>query len=230
MGRKPKWLYETLPYAYMVAGIATAGILQNAVATISGVLLLSAGALVMSMRHTYRANATATAAVAARDSGERNGEQSAELLQMNWRSSFEVGHEAIDRQHERLLSLGNQLVAALMERKPREDVELMMGVLVTELGRHLKMEAELAAGHQAPLSRAAQEAHRALLARATELSDRYSVGQLPAGDLVGFIAFDLIVMHIVKEDLRFMRQAAPGSAVNAPSGATRKAAATADSL
>lgn len=201
--RLPKWLYETLPYVYIVGGIATTARLQNAIGTISGLLLLSAGALVLTMRHNYRAGGRGEPRAAAlkRESGERNGEQGAELLHLAWRPSYETGHEAIDRQHQRLLSLGNELITALMQRKPREDVELMLDVLVTELGRHLKLEEDLVTGLKAPVPRRLKEAHGGLLARANELRDRFKVGQLPPGDLVGFIGYDLIAMHVVKEDL-----------------------------
>lgn len=204
-GHKPEWLYEATPYVYILGGLATVGLLKNGVAMVSGVLLLSAGALVLKLRRDYRAKGVAPAADPVRESGERNGGQGAELLQMAWQPSFEIGHEAIDRQHRRLLSLGNELITALMQRKPHEDVELMLEVLVTEIGRHLKLEEDLAAGLNAPLSRKIREAHRGLLERSTGLRDRFQEGQFPAGDLVGFIAYDLIAMHIVKEDLGALR-------------------------
>jgi hemerythrin-like metal-binding protein len=199
--RLPKWLYETLPYVYIAGGIATAGLLQNLIAMMSGMLLLSAGALILTMRHNYRAGDQQQDAVQVRESRERNGEQGAELLQIAWRPSFEVGHETIDRQHQRLVSLGNELITALMQRKPREDVELMLDVLVTEIGRHLKAEEEVAPGGATSLSPRLRQAHRRLLARASELLDLVREDQLRAADLVGFIAYDLITLHIVKGDL-----------------------------
>ena len=229
-GHKPRWLYETMPYVYILAGFATAGMLQNAVAMVSGMLLLSAGALVLTMRHTYRANGQAPAAEPVRESGERNGDQGAETLQVAWRPSLEVGHAVIDRQHQRLLSLGNGLITALMQQKPREDVELMLEVLVTEIGRHLKLEDEITGGHNTPVSRGIKEAHRGLLARAAELRDRFHEGQFPAGDLVGFIAYDLIAMHIGKEDLRFLLGGKGRRAANGPVQCEREAATQAGSL
>lgn len=215
--RLPKWLYETLPYVYVAAGIATAVLLQNLVAMISGMLLLSAGALVLTMRHNYRAGSQREDSVQAQDFRQRNDDQGAELLQMAWRPSFEVGNEAIDRQHQRLLSLGNELITALMQHKPREDVDLMLDVLVTEIGRHLKAEDEIAAGGGTNLPPNVRRAHRNLLARATELRDLLREDRLPPADLVGFIAYELIAMHIVKGEMavpllpRGRRSTAPGA-------------------
>jgi len=205
-GNLPKWLYESLPYVYIAGAFATVAMTRNAIGLISGVLLLSAGALVLSMRHSYRVQHQAPeepAPVAVRGQTERNGDDGAELLQVSWRTSFEIGHEVIDRQHRRLLTLGNELVSALMQHKPREDVELMLDVMLTDIGTHLKQEDELTGGHNTAQARRIREAHRALLARAVELRDRFRAGDAQAGDLVGFVAYDLIAMHVVKEDLRF---------------------------
>ena len=226
--RQPKWIYETLPYVYIVGGIATAGLLQNAIATLSGLLLLSAGALVLTMRHNYRTSRSEPAAAPLVDTGERNSEQGAELLQVGWRRSYEVGHEAVDQQHRHLTALGNQIINALMQRRPREDVDLMVDVLVTELGKHLRLEESLAAGRGAQLARDLAEAHQRLLARAGELRDRHQCGELPPGDLVGFIAYDLIAMHVVREDLRFPLPQRGRPAAGASSHARQGAAETVD--
>lgn len=199
----PNWLYEVLPYVYIGGSFVTAVMIRNLVGMASAMLLLSAGALVLTMRHSYRASTHAADAVPVRESAERNGEQGAEVLQVAWRPAFEIGHDAIDRQHQRLLSLGNGLITALMQGSPQEDVDLMLDVLADEIGMHLKLEDELLSGHNTPLARRIREAHRGLLARVMALRDRYRVGEALAGDLVGFIAYDLIAMHIAKEDLRF---------------------------
>jgi len=229
-GHLPKWLYEVLPYVYILGSFVTAGMIRNLIGMASAMLLLSAGALVLTMRRNHRAGEGPPTSVVARDSDERNGEQGAEVLQVMWRPSFEMGHDVIDRQHQRLLSLGNGLITALMQGQPREDVELMLEVLATEIGVHLKLEDELTAGHNTPLSRRIKDAHRGLLARAVELRDRFRVGELPAGDLVGFIAYDLIAMHIIKEDLRFLRGERSSAAPNVHWQHNGPPAARADSL
>jgi len=227
--RQPKWLYETLPYVYIVGGIATAGILQNIVATISALLLLSAGALVLTMRHNYRTSKQEPAEAPLREQGERNVDQGAELLQIGWRPAFEVGHDAVDRQHRQLTELGNQIITALIQRRPREDIDLMLDVLVTEIGKHLKLEEALAAGRGVAPTRSVADSHRGLLGRAVELRDRFQCGELPPGDLVGFIAYDLVAMHVVKEDARFLVPQRVRPAAGATLHARRSAAETVDS-
>lgn len=53
---KPEWLYEALPYAYVMAGIATIANLGNTLSMVSGGLLISAGVFIWWMRRTHRQN------------------------------------------------------------------------------------------------------------------------------------------------------------------------------
>lgn len=51
---KPEWLYEALPYLYVLAGLATIANLGNTLSLFSGGLLISAGAFIGWMRRSAR--------------------------------------------------------------------------------------------------------------------------------------------------------------------------------
>lgn len=51
---KPDWLYEALPYVYILAGTATILNLGNTLSLFSGGLLISAGLFIWWMRRTAR--------------------------------------------------------------------------------------------------------------------------------------------------------------------------------
>ena len=53
---KPEWLYEALPYAYVMVGIATIANLGNTLSMVSGGLLISAGVFIWWMRRIHRQN------------------------------------------------------------------------------------------------------------------------------------------------------------------------------
>jgi hypothetical protein len=50
----PDWLYEALPYVYVIAGIATIANLGSTLSMLSGGLLISAGLYTRWMRRTHR--------------------------------------------------------------------------------------------------------------------------------------------------------------------------------
>jgi hypothetical protein len=51
---KPNWLYESLPYLYIAAGVLTIAFLEHRAALFSSFLLIMAGVLVWHMRRTNR--------------------------------------------------------------------------------------------------------------------------------------------------------------------------------
>jgi hypothetical protein len=60
-GFKPGWLYEPLPYIYLVVGLAAAAALHSALGIASGCLLIGAGFRIWQMRRTNRIGFTAGA-------------------------------------------------------------------------------------------------------------------------------------------------------------------------
>lgn len=215
---KPDWLYESLPYLYAAAGLIVALVLPGWAAKFSGLLLISAGITVWKIRRDYRQRARreqeAERAMALAME-KHNSEPS--LVQIFWRQSFEVGHELIDRQHRRLFVLGNMLINALMMKQSKDDIELMMSELVDDIGQHFKSEEEVMAGFNVPLSEEHKNIHRVLLAQVQSLQQRFHEGRLSVSELVGFIAYDVVSQHIIKEDLKF----APEYMLSAPASAAK---------
>lgn len=125
------------------------------------------------------------------------------LMRLRWSSSFKSGHPVIDQQHSELFDIGNELITAVQGRKPKADIELLLHKLVEHIREHFATEEEVLARTRFPLSAQHMEIHRELLERAQDLKDWYRAGQLAVGDLVGFIAHDVIADHIIKEDLKF---------------------------
>ncbi len=54
---QPEWFYKALPYIYLASGVATILVLRNKMAVFSGVMLISAGAIVWFMRTASRRRA-----------------------------------------------------------------------------------------------------------------------------------------------------------------------------
>ena len=114
-GYKPDWLYEVLPYAYLIAGLITIFTFKNVMGAVSGLLLTSTGAAVWLMRRSYRSAMQENPDQTSR--GVDSGKQGTSLVKLIWRTSFEVGNEVIDRQHQGLVSLGNELINAVLTKE-----------------------------------------------------------------------------------------------------------------
>ena len=201
----PDWFYEPWPYLCFAIGLATIVVLGSFLGTVCGVMLVVAGVLMWKMRRDYRSQNRRPGSRGSRDISSDSrfpGNEAGSLVQMIWNSSLEVGHETIDRQHRRLFFLSNQLIDAILSEKPKADIELLVDEMMTEVERHFRTEEKIMAEIQTPLSDEHKGSHADLLARARELREKFEHGRLPPGELIGFIAYDVVSQHIAKGDTK----------------------------
>lgn len=125
------------------------------------------------------------------------------LVRIIWRNSFNVGHDVIDMQHRRLFELGNEIINAILTKRPQGDIELLMHELVEDIENHFNAEERIMEQHDAPLSESHKAIHSGLLCKVKSYQERFHEGDLSVGELVGFIAYDVVSQHITKEDLKF---------------------------
>jgi len=199
----PNRLYEVLPYVYAGAGLLTMYSLGNGAGVLSGLMLISAGVIVWTLRrnrrsHPRRPHRTGMRPVPLDDMGSPAG-----FVRLVWRKEYECGHPVIDAQHRRLFEAGNAVLNAMLEGESRADVELMLDELISHVEAHFCEEEALLARARQPLSAEHQQNHRQLLATTRILADSYRRGELSAGDLFTFLTRDVVSGHIVREDLKF---------------------------
>lgn len=199
---KPNWLYEPLPYAYGVIGLAAALGTGNSIGIVSGIALCSAGAAIWQLRRTYRN----TRAVQSSDESLPvipEGPIESRLVNLLWKPSFNVGHEVIDRQHRRLFEISNDLINSLLTRKLKGDIELLLDELILDIKEHFQSEEEIMMGYNNPISDAHKNIHANLLSRVKQMRERFHSDKLSVSELVGFLTCDVVADHIIKEDLKF---------------------------
>ena len=206
---KPRWLYEILPYVYAGVGLATIVVLKNSMAVFSGLTLVSAGVIVWQMRRKHRAGPRVTVERRA-ESASVYGDVAnydSRLLRVVWRSKYECGHPVIDAQHRRLVDLGNGLINSIVAGKPRPAVERLFDGLIAHIQEHFRTEEELLATTRHRVADDHRDSHRLILNQAVGLRRRYLADEKSAGHVIGFIAYEMIAQHIVKEDMSWVKAA-----------------------
>lgn len=203
MGQRhvPGWLYEVLPYCYMTSGALVLIFLRSIPGAISGFLLVSAGFVIWSQRKYYRAKVQREIERNQKSSKSPSLSAPTESLEIAWQPAYEVGNEAIDRQHRRLFALGNEMIKALMSNEPKANIVIAIDEMISDIANHFATEENVMESHGVPLSEAHKASHANLVDRIREMQIRFSRDQLPAGELIGFITYDVIAQHIAKEDL-----------------------------
>lgn len=126
------------------------------------------------------------------------------VMPLRWNDALGCGLPVIDRQHQHLFELGNQVVTAVKARASRETVQTLLQTLIQHIEDHFITEEALMTRQGHPLVQEHQQAHDALRLKARDLQRHYHAGLAQAGDIVSFITYDVILSHIVKEDLKYM--------------------------
>jgi diguanylate cyclase (GGDEF)-like protein/hemerythrin-like metal-binding protein len=130
--------------------------------------------------------------------------EGAGVLYLSWHESYDCGEPTIDQEHRRLFELSNTLIAAAFNRKssPAEFDEALQKLLSHIVQHFADEEAILAKHHYSELEMHAQ-AHKRLVERAMQLRDSAAAGGVTVGELVDFLADEVVARHMLKADRGF---------------------------
>ncbi|OIP18143.1 MAG: hypothetical protein AUK53_01260 [Betaproteobacteria bacterium CG2_30_59_46] len=130
--------------------------------------------------------------------------QSATILHLKWHESYDCGEPTIDQEHRKLFDLANTLINAAFKREsnPLEFDEALKKLLAHVAQHFADEEVILAQHHYAGLEVQAQ-AHKRLIERALQLRDATAAGGVTVGELVDFIAGEVVSRHMLQTDREF---------------------------
>jgi hemerythrin-like metal-binding protein len=201
-------VYAALAFIYVLVGLLTLSLIGSGLALLAGLTLIMAGLTTLLVRRNGRHDLQQAPATGRKPhSAGPEAAQGSPLVQIAWRNDYACGNPTIDAQHRQLFDLGNDLINAALRQRPRQEVEALLDKLSENIADHFcTEEAELARAKH-PFLREQKISHRALLEKARALRDRYRSQQLQIGELIGFLVYDVVTQHIVKEDLQFSVEA-----------------------
>jgi hemerythrin-like metal-binding protein len=126
------------------------------------------------------------------------------IVRLVWREAYMCGEASIDQDHQALFDQANELIHTAMSgaQEPGQ-LSGALDDLINSVKQHFASEeAVLARYHYAGLEEHVLQ-HQKLVGRAIELRRMADAGELTVGDLVSFLAQDVVVIHLLKEDVRF---------------------------
>jgi diguanylate cyclase (GGDEF)-like protein/hemerythrin-like metal-binding protein len=125
------------------------------------------------------------------------------LLELTWEDSYACGHPLIDSQHERLFRLAEALLTAVTKEGPITEVSLRLETLLAHTAQHFRDEEALLRELDYPELETHRVVHTALLTKARRIQRDVLMGQLDFGQLIAFLAMDLVKGHILGEDRNY---------------------------
>jgi diguanylate cyclase len=131
-------------------------------------------------------------------------DQSAMILRLNWHESYDCGEPTIDRQHRKLFELANTLIESAFTRgeNPKKFNSALEKLLAHTVQHFADEEAILARRHYADLD-VQTRAHKILIEHALRLRDAAATGGVTIGELVDFLADEVVARHMLKTDREF---------------------------
>lgn len=125
------------------------------------------------------------------------------FIKLSWKDSFASGHALIDAQHQGLFDVANDVLAAVLSSRPREEIGEIVERLIADVVQHFRDEEEfLASIGFLELDEHAEE-HGRLLDKARELSAAFHGETLEVGELFQFLAYDVVTRHILGADRQY---------------------------
>jgi diguanylate cyclase (GGDEF)-like protein/hemerythrin-like metal-binding protein len=126
------------------------------------------------------------------------------IVRLVWREAYKSGEASIDHDHQALFDQANDLIHTAMSgaHEPGQ-LSGALDNLIKNVKQHFaREEAVLASYHYAGLEEHVL-LHQKLVDRAIELRRMADAEELTLGDLVSFLAHEVVVIHLLKEDSRF---------------------------
>jgi len=127
----------------------------------------------------------------------------ANFVQLVWQKPYESGNELIDREHRGLFNDANELLAAMLSRRPADEVKTLVDTLARDVVKHFQDEMEIlvTSGYPGVAEHAAL--HRELVNGIDTLVGRFHAGTLGIGELFNFLAHDVAAKHLLGADREF---------------------------
>lgn len=138
------------------------------------------------------------------DSGHMPTGSSRSVIHLSWRPSYACGETTIDTEHRELFDLANRLFnAAMVPGQSREALTRRLERIVTAVQKHFQHEEEVLRDLGYPSIEQHARAHRELLAKADQLRRKAEDNELSLGQLLEYLAIDVIARHLLESDREY---------------------------
>ena len=126
------------------------------------------------------------------------------VVRLNWQEAYECGQPTIDREHRELFEMANVLIdAAFKSESSPQSFMTALEKLWALIAQHFADEEALLEQYGYKGLDLHRRAHAALLARAGQIKASTVAGKSTLGDLVEFLANNVVAQHLFKEDRKY---------------------------
>ena len=121
-----------------------------------------------------------------------------------WKPEWESGNKDIDGQHKNILKLGNKLIGmSISEVADSEEMVRTFDMLLQDICVHFNYEEKMLADLGYMEYEKHANIHKELVVKAKYLKEKYLLAEVKPTELFSFIVSDIIVGHMLTDDVKF---------------------------
>lgn len=122
---------------------------------------------------------------------------------VEWGPFFRSGHKDIDREHQQLITISNEIISMCFLPEQQEKTLALFDALLEETIDHFRHEEEILEHMRYPKAKEHKNIHDQLLEQTKIMHSRLKDGRLTAIDVAKYVIQEVIVGHIIKSDFEY---------------------------
>lgn len=127
-----------------------------------------------------------------------------ESADLSWNEEWASGNRAIDEAHKTLLRLANGIVSMMQQDASREKLIHAYDELLAHVESHFKEEEAILRQVEYPSGLFHERFHQHLLLKGLQLKKMLAEGNVVKSDMIMFLMDEIIVGHLLTEDVKFV--------------------------
>ena len=132
---------------------------------------------------------------------EENADSPSIHVKIDWNPAWECGEAKIDFQHREMLEIANVLLGLIHEKA--ENLNEQLDTLIEHITEHFSYEEGVQKDIGYPLAESHAAKHKELTEKALIIKADCLAGKVRSTSLISFIIDDVIVLHLLEEDVKF---------------------------
>ncbi len=126
-------------------------------------------------------------------------------IDLKFKKEWLSGNESIDSEHKELLDLSVQLIEASTVNLYSEEVKDLINRIISHVISHFKHEEEILAQYNYPKVEEHKHIHEKLINDTKKLLVKFDTKELKTSHFISYLLDDLLMGHLLKEDVKFFK-------------------------
>ncbi|MBP1761356.1 MAG: hypothetical protein H6Q64_898 [Firmicutes bacterium] len=127
----------------------------------------------------------------------------AAYVHLEWKNEWNCGNEQIDKEHQKMVELGNHLINMSLSDKGFDKIMVQLELLLNHISYHFYNEEKFLSEIGYPNYEEHTKIHKDLVFKALKLKESCINNKIKPADFFSFVVDDIVIGHMEQEDINF---------------------------